>query len=180
MDDGEAARGSRNPKSFAGELASIAREAGRQSPLGQMQAHPCPPRADFGTRAAHPAGEVLEVADRVSEVARVSIGGVPQDPNERLIGMSMIARMLGHPGLVDLEDRLGRLSADPLGLGITQRVLIERGPALVAVPPRDREIMNFFHLGQPGTGRIHAKQLWIRDCGPRAKSMRSISEIPPV
>lgn len=102
------------------------------------------------------------MADRVSEIATRTIRGVTEDPNERLIGMAEIARMFGHPGFVELEDRLGRLAADPLRLCVTQRVLIELRSALLSMTPREREIMNFFHCGQPRTGRIHSNQLPIR------------------
>lgn len=102
------------------------------------------------------------MADRVSEIATRTVHGVTKYPNECLIGMAEIARMFGHPGFVELKDRLGRLAADPLRLCVAQRVLIELRSSLLAMTPREREIMNFFHFGQPRTGWIHSNQLPIR------------------
>lgn len=168
-----------NPEPLAGDLMAVAgMKTRRRNPLSEMHAAPCAPGPELGTRPAHPAGEMLEVAHRIAQIATVSRSAVGNDPYQRGIGSRMlipngiIRRKIRHPRLVELQDRLSRFSGNPLGLGIAQRVPIKRRATLPAVAAGDRVIVDFFHVREPRAGIIHGRDFRFPAMSRRAKSMR--------
>src|SRR6478735_919155 len=76
-----------NPQTITRELLAIAGKPGRiQEFPGEVKTQPGTPGANFRTRTAHPAGEVLEMADRISHVAAISGRRVFHDPAESAVG----------------------------------------------------------------------------------------------
>lgn len=176
----QAAPERRNPKPLAGELAAIRRKTrGRQDAPCHVKTQPGPPGADVRTRATHPAGEMLEMAHRISQITGISGSRPDKHPNQRLIGSRkrsehrISARQIRHPCLVELEDGLRRLPGHPLRLGVTQRVLIELRAPLAAMPAGDREIMNLTHFGKPWTRWIHGRHFPFCRRGTPEKFMRT-------
>ncbi len=79
-----------NPKSFAGDLLAVPRVVGAaENLLRQMKANPRAPGPDGRTGSGDPAGEMLEMADWISEITAMPVRGFFQNPSERLIGRRM-------------------------------------------------------------------------------------------
>lgn len=179
---GKRASESGNPKPLASNLPAVpGKSTSRQDLLRKMQTQPSPPRADLRPRAAHAAGEVLEMPHRVAQIPAGPVSGSRQNPCQCRIGRRiadqhrMPRRKVGHPGFIELEDRLRRLSGNPLGLGVTQRILIKRRSPIGAVPPRDGEIMDFTHCGKPWARWVHRRKSPARSARAPAKTMRTFS-----
>jgi len=143
-DRGKRARPRRDPQPLAGDLWTVGMETiTRQHASRKMHAQPCTPRTHSSTRAAHPAGKVLKVPHRIAEKPATPVGRVPQHPHQRRIGRRMrvhdriVRRKIGHPRLVELEDRLRRPAREPQRMGVSQRVEIKRGPLVGPVSARD-------------------------------------------
>jgi hypothetical protein len=123
--------------------------------FGEVKAKPGTPRPDLRARPAHPAGEVLEMADGISEITAVTGASGFEDPDESAVGRRenfedrFIRREVSHPGFVELENRLGGFASAPLGLGVTQRVQIELRAFFTAVAAGDGEIEDLPDFGQP-------------------------------
>ena len=80
----------RNPKSFAGDLLAVPRIGGAvENLLCEMEANPRAPRTDFRAGTADPTGEMLEMADWISEITAMAVTGFFQNPGQRLIGRRM-------------------------------------------------------------------------------------------
>ena len=148
-----------NPQPFAGELLAIAGElAGIQRFFREVKAQPGAPGTDFRPRAAHPAGEMLKMADGISHVAALPGSGVFHDPDERAVGRRvgfqnrLIAREIRHPGFVELENRLCGFSGNPLGLGETQGVVVEFRVFRMAVTTGQREVVDLGNFRKPRAG----------------------------
>jgi len=133
-----------NPKALARQLPAVAaKHAGWRHALGKVHAAPGAPRTNGATRPAHPAGQMLEMPYRITQKTASAIRGTPDDPRQcrvgrRVGGEHRIVRFeIGHPCLVELEHRLGRLAGNPLRLGVSQRVEIEIRAAVFAVAAGD-------------------------------------------
>lgn len=82
-----------------------------------------PPHA-LRTRSAHATREMLEMPDGITQETTVSILRHGDDPAQRAVGRRMTCQrrlcsiQIRHPGLVQLQDGLGRLPIEPEGLRI--------------------------------------------------------------
>jgi hypothetical protein len=137
-----------DPEAFAGELPAVAREAGAaEGFFREVKAEPGAPGADLRARAAHPAGEVLKMADGIPEIAMIAAGCRFQNPNQRAIwrrvGLEnrVIRREVRHPGFVQLENRLRGFSNAPLRLCVGERVSIEIRALRRPMPVGERKIV---------------------------------------
>ena len=81
----------RHPQTFAGDLLAIPREFGTiENFFREMETQPRPPSADFSAGTSrHPACQMLEMADGISEVAVVASGGGGEDPDQCSVGRGL-------------------------------------------------------------------------------------------
>lgn len=151
----------RKPNPLADDLHAIpGKPRGIETPLCEMEARPRPPRANFRPRTGHPAGEVLEMANRISEITAISRSSGFQNPNQCAVGRwvrfqdLLTPGQIRHPRLVELEDCLRGFPTYPLGLGIAQRVQIEFAALRMTMAAGQQEIVDSGKFRQPRTGKI--------------------------
>lgn len=101
----------------------------RKDAAGEVEASPGAPGTDFLPLTGHPGGEVLEVADGITQ--EWAVGAILKEPDEHRVGRRMkledrlVAAEVGHEGLVELENGLGRLGFTPQRLGVAEGGVVE-------------------------------------------------------
>lgn len=114
---------------------------------------------------AHATGQMLEMANWIAPKAPQTSRQLFQKPCHRAIGIGSprplkiassiepaIVAYVGHEGLVDLENRLCRLSLLPQRLRKAKGIAVEGQPLLMSMSPGDRVIEYTLDLRQKGTG----------------------------
>ncbi len=123
----------RNANSLAGDLPPIQREIaapGKDAPR-DSKAFPRSRDADFPARSAHPRGEVLEMADGISQETGGAVGGVFQNPFERGVGPwpffqdGIVVLQIGGEGFVELQNGLRGFPLLPMTLGKDEGVHVK-------------------------------------------------------
>lgn len=149
---------SRNENSLSSDLPAIQREIaafGKNTP-GNLETFPGTGDADIPPRPAHPRGEVLEVADWVSQKTGGAVGGVFQNPFKRGVGPrpffqnGIVLLQIGGECFVELQDGLRRFPLLPMTLGKGKGVPIKariplRSMRFLSSPRIWRQMRAVFH-----------------------------------